>query len=109
MRAVFDTNVIISGLLWNGAVATLLEYVESKKVTLCLTPCILNEIERVLNYPKFSKQLFIVGFSTGEILSFLSKQSLLFEDIDLVAPITEDESDNMFINCALASRSKWIV
>lgn len=88
---------------------TLIQLVDAKKIVLCITPNTLLELSRVLAYPKFEKTLRRMNVSIHEVITYVLEHALLFEDISLVAPIIEDPSDNMFINCALVSRSQWIV
>ena len=76
---------------------------------MCLAPNSLSKLTRVLQYPKFQQALFRSHISVHEIIAYILEHAILFQDIFFVAPITEDPSDNMFINCALASRSDWIV
>ena len=109
MRVVLDTNVIISGLLWKGIPKVLFDFVEQRVVQLCLTTRILNEVERVLGYPKIKQQLRLAQISPAEIMAYLYEHSILFADITIVDLITEDPSDNMFIDCALLSNAQWIV
>lgn len=47
MRAVFDTNVLLSALLWGGPPHALLEQVRNGTVTLISSPALLAELARV--------------------------------------------------------------
>ena len=109
MRVVLDTNVIISGLLWKGPTKALFDLVDRKLLTVCLTPGIIGEIERVCAYPKFAKQLTSAGIQSNEIISYLLEHSLLYQDEHLVRVVKDDPSDDMFINAAIVSGSKWII
>jgi len=53
MRAVIDTNVLLSALLWGGTPHALLEQVRNGTVTLISSPALLAELARVLDRPKF--------------------------------------------------------
>jgi putative PIN family toxin of toxin-antitoxin system len=53
MRAVIDTNVLLSGLLWRGAPHELLEQVRNGKLTLISSPALLSELADVISRPKF--------------------------------------------------------
>jgi putative PIN family toxin of toxin-antitoxin system len=73
--------------------------------SLLLSPDLLEEVERVLHYPKFH-------FSSSEIVDYLA---LLTETAELVQPdfrlsvIEADPSDNRVLECALAGRAEVIV
>lgn len=53
MRAVVDTNVLISGLLWRGAPHTLIEQARAGRFVLLSSSMLLAELERVLRRRKF--------------------------------------------------------
>jgi len=53
-KVVYDTNVVVSGLLSNrGIPALLLDLAFNKRVSLFLSAEIFDEYERVLRYPIF--------------------------------------------------------
>lgn len=109
MRVVFDTNVLISGLLWKGATSALFDLVDDGSVELCVTPAIIEEINRVIAYSKITQQLRRVGVNPEDVLEYLLQHALVFEDVTFVRLVTDDPSDNMFINCAIISSSEWLV
>jgi len=53
MRVVFDTNTIVSALLFRGATSWLVEHWQSGEVTLMVSRETARELLRVLTYPKF--------------------------------------------------------
>ncbi|MGI8461091.1 MAG: putative toxin-antitoxin system toxin component, PIN family [Solirubrobacterales bacterium] len=58
MRAIFDPNVLISAILSpNGTPATLLRSVENGDFELVVTPALLAELERALEYPKLETRI----------------------------------------------------
>jgi putative PIN family toxin of toxin-antitoxin system len=57
IKAVYDTNVIVSGLLNSeGIPAFLLDIATQREITLFISPEILQEYEGVLLRPKFDFQ-----------------------------------------------------
>lgn len=48
MRAVIDTNVLLSGLLWRGAPHDLLEHARNGKLQLISSPALLSELAEVI-------------------------------------------------------------
>ena len=109
MRIVLDTNVIIFGLLSKGPPGALFYAIQNGKYELCLTQQILNEVKRVLHYPKILRRLKRAGVILEEVLEWLLTNGKLFSDIEAVRVVAEDPSDDVFINCAIASGAKWIV
>jgi putative PIN family toxin of toxin-antitoxin system len=51
VRAIIDTNVLLSGLLWHGPPHTLLDRVRDGTVTLISSPALLTELSDVLARP----------------------------------------------------------
>jgi putative PIN family toxin of toxin-antitoxin system len=57
VKAVADTNVLISGLLWNGPSASLLDRGASRRIGLVTSEEILTELEEVLSRPHLVERL----------------------------------------------------
>ena len=53
MRAIIDTNVLLSGLLWHGAPHRLIEAVRTGAVGLVSSPALLAELAEVIGRAKF--------------------------------------------------------
>jgi uncharacterized protein len=54
-RAVLDTNILVSGLGWGGHPAAILDAVSDGRVVLITSAPLLDELRRVLAYPKLAK------------------------------------------------------
>ena len=61
MRLVLDTNVVISGLLWNGPPRRLLDAAISGAVDIYTSAVLATELREALAYPKFAKRLATNG------------------------------------------------
>lgn len=53
MRAVIDTNVLLSGLIWHGTPHVLIEQVRTGALTLVSSPFLIAELAEVIGRPKF--------------------------------------------------------
>ena len=53
IRAVIDTNVLISGVLWQGLPFQLLRWAERNSLVVFTSLDIMAEVHRVLHYSKF--------------------------------------------------------
>ena len=53
MRAVIDTNVLLSGLLWRGQPHALIEHVRAGTLALVSSPALLAELTEVIGRAKF--------------------------------------------------------
>ncbi len=105
MTVTFDTNVLLSATLWDGSVAQKLLFdLIKKEIKIYTSPEILSEYQKVL------KRDF--DFSNEEIAE-ITEKIMLF--VTVVHPskkvdfVKEDPSDNIIIECAVESDSKYII
>lgn len=105
MKVVLDTNILISGIFWDGNESELMKQCKVKEIINFASPETLNELERVLGYPKF-------GLTPGEIedqmKNVLSFSSVVNPKIH-VSIVEREPSDNIFLNCALAAGADFII
>ena len=90
-KAVLDTNILISGMMWRGIPYELLGWAEKGVLSIYTSLDILTEVYRVLHYPKFQKFIDRKNTSPAELFSkieFLlstivrsSKHSLPFSNV----------------------------
>lgn len=57
LRAVMDTNVLVSGVLWRGAPFELLRWAEKHSLIIYTSLDIMAEVYRVVHYPKFQQYI----------------------------------------------------
>jgi putative PIN family toxin of toxin-antitoxin system len=105
-RAVLDTNVLISALLFPGLPSRLVTAWQEGTLLPVVSPPILDEYLRALAYPKFKL--------TAEEISGLLEEALLpfIETVHTKGPhfkLLADPDDAKFIECALAADVPWIV
>lgn len=105
IRAVIDTNVLVSGLLSPaGNEALVLLAVHQGHVHPCFSDAVLDEYTAVLTRPRF-------GFSPEEVgallLMFRSRGEFFRPE---ASPIhSPDPGDTKFLHCALAARADYLV
>ena len=105
MLIVLDTNVIVSGVLWGGKPGQLLQACIEEKVINHTSPDIIKELERVLNYSKFQ-------LTEGEIIKIVNlvlNVSKVIRPEGKIEVVDEDPGDNKYLECAVASKSNYIV
>ena len=106
MRVVLDTNVLVSALLFTGALSELVSLWQRGMITILLSREILDEYLRVLAYPKFH-------LSEGEIKDLIGTELLPFAVVvkprTRVHVIKQDPSDNKFLDCALAGKAEVVI
>ena len=109
MRAVIDTNVLVSGLLWDGAPHTLLAQVRSGSLALVASPALFAELENVLGRAKFDVILTRSATTRKDTLNELRQMAELVEPPPLPQPVCRDPDDDQVLALALAARADLIV
>ena len=106
IRAVLDTNVVISALLFSGPPSQLVSAWQSRRLRPVVSAPVLDEYIRVLAYPKFD-------LTPTEIRSLIEEELLPFIETAKVgpsaAPVVRDPDDAKFIACASIAGVRWLV
>ena len=110
IRAVLDANVFVTAVLTPaGPAAAVLEAWRSERFELLVSQPILDELARVLAYPKIARRH---GWPRKEILAFVRDLGDLAVQtpgrIEL-AVIREDPDDDRYLECAVEGRAGYIV
>ena len=105
VKAVLDTNVLISAFIFGGNSRTILEHVIRGNIRLAISDPLLDEIKRVLSRPKFNYP--------PEIIQLIINELLLLCDFVVprkeIANIQSDPEDNRVLECAIESDADFIV
>jgi len=109
VKVVLDTNVLISGLLWEGLPNRILTLIKQGEVTLCLSPEIVEEVEAVIKRDKFKGRVRELETKVGELVSSILAQANIYSTEGTIEAIEEDPDDNMFLSCALYAGAEYIV
>ncbi|MBI3041476.1 MAG: putative toxin-antitoxin system toxin component, PIN family [Betaproteobacteria bacterium] len=107
MRVVFDTNTVVSALLFGGSLAWLVDHWRSRISVPLVSRATADEFLRTLQYPKF-------GLSTADIESYVARYLPLAErtEVDETAlsiPECRDPKDRPFLALALAGHADVLV
>lgn len=109
IRAVFDTNIVVSGLLWLGAPSQAIDAAIDEKFLLLSSEALIAELIRVLSRPKFEPRFKQLGKT---VEGFVSNYRALVELVDPVAiqpVITADPTDDAVLACAISAHADFIV
>ena len=109
MRIVIDTNVWVSGLLWQGIPWELLRLAEAGKVTLCTTPGILSELADVLAYERIQSRLGQLGLTSAELIGYAMNLASVFEAPEGDAIVLADPDDDQSLRCAQVSEARYVI
>ncbi len=106
IRAVLDTNVILSALLFSGPTGHLARAWQTGRFQLLLSRAMLEEVLRALAYPKFH-------LTENEIRQLLDEDLIPFAETVIVrrrpAVWLRDPNDLDVVACALSGRAKYLV
>ena len=109
MRAVFDTNVLLSALLWSGPPHALLEHARNGTVSLVCSPALLEELAAVIARPKFNAILIASNTSREHMLFEMRQLAELFDPPALSHPVCRDPDDDAVLALALASQADMLI
>ncbi|MGH8738502.1 MAG: putative toxin-antitoxin system toxin component, PIN family [Burkholderiales bacterium] len=109
LRAVADTNVVVSALLWRGAPHRLFGRIEPERIELYSSRALLAELEDVLARRKLARAVRATGKTVPALLSEYRALVRLVTPRVLATPAARDPDDDAVIACALAARAQLIV
>ena len=109
MQAVFDTNVLVSALLWHGPSHALLEQVRNGSIALISSPALLAELTDVIGRAKFDAILTRSNTSRERTLAQERQLAEVIVPPDLPQPVCRDPDDDAVLALALAAKVDWIV
>ena len=104
-RVVLDTNVLISAVLYGGNPRTILEAALSGAIEVAVSEAIVQEFQAVLLRQRFGLSVQFVHNVVAELTSLA----------EWVTPeqhhqvVTEDPSDNLVLDCAVAANAQYLV
>ena len=109
MRVLIDPNLLVSYLLTHrGPIAQILDvHLAREDFTLLVCPQMLEELNRVLQYPKFQRY-----FNDEIRLRFVALIAALGELVDIpdeLPRVVRDPKDDYLIACALAGEADLIL
>ena len=73
MRLVLDTNVVVSGLLWEGAPRRLLRFGHSEGILLFTSTPLLQELTETLTKKKFEGKIAASLLSIDQLVNFYAE------------------------------------
>jgi len=109
VRAVIDTNVLLSALLWHGAPHALIEQVRGGAFTLVSSPALLAELADVISRPKFDAILARSSTSRNRVLAEVRQLAEVVAPLPLPAPVCRDPDDDALLALAVGAQAELIV
>lgn len=110
MRVVLDANVLVSALISDrGSPGKILKKWEQERFDVVLSPPILQELERVIHYPRIQEQYSLPEEAIQKFLGWLGDLVIIVNPTVELSVIQEDLSDNRYLECAKAGGASFIV
>lgn len=105
IKAILDTNVLISGIFWKGVPFEILAAWQKRRFRLVISLPILYEYHRVLD--EMSKKRPILALSS--ILEVIELHSEMVEPVSFAKTVCDDPDDDKFLEAALAANADYVV
>jgi hypothetical protein len=110
MRVVLDANVFVSSILSvAGTPARILDAWRNERFQLLISDAILDEIRRVLRYPKIIQRHLWTEAETDRFLHSLASLTIKTPGSLTLNVISDDPSDNRYLECAAEGSADFIV
>lgn len=110
MRVVLDANVFVSALISRkGTPARLLECWQEERFDVVVSSAILQELDRVLHYPRLQRRYHLPEEDIRRFLRLLGRQAIGVAPSETLAVINRDPADNRYLECAIARNASVIV
>ena len=109
MRLVLDTNIVISGLLWNGPPRRLLDAAIGGAVDLYTSAVLIAELREALAYAKFAKRITTNGETVDRCIGRFMAIANLTAAARIEGTGSADPDDEHVIACALSAQADLIV
>ena len=110
IRAVIDTNIIVSAFFWGGIPRAVLEAARAKRFQMIATDELIAELIEVISRPKFADRLAQINETVNSLL-----ETDYYALIEIVQPaqiepvIVDDPDDDALIACAIGGSADYII
>ncbi|MDD5467986.1 MAG: putative toxin-antitoxin system toxin component, PIN family [Anaerolineales bacterium] len=110
MRVVLDANVLVSALISRqGSPGRILDLWENGAFDLAASAEIIDEVERVIRYPKIQKKYRLSQEEVERLLGLISSLVILVKPGRRIKVIAKDPTDNRYLECAKEGQAAYIV
>lgn len=109
MRAVLDTNVVVSGLIWRNTPRLILDAARDRRITLCTSSVLLAELADVLGRSHLAAAI-AASRTSPEFL--MQRYALLAQRVvpaEIEPTVIADPDDDAVLACALAAQVDLVV
>ena len=108
MRAVVDTNLIISTIFWKGAPKRLYQ-AAAGQYQLLTSRALIAELGEVIHRPQFAQRLAAIGEIPREIMGAYMRLAEIVQPATVPDDSVRDPKDRIVLGCAVGGRADYIV
>lgn len=105
MRLVLDTNVVVSGFLWESAPRRLIDAAIDGVIEIFTSPVLIEELRGVLRRKKFAKRLAFHRLSPATLIERYATLADIVEPAGVSRVVTADPTDDQIVACAIAAEA----
>ena len=109
LKAVLDTNVWVSAIIWGGLPASIVKAAEDGKVLIIVSEEILQEISKALAYPRLREIYEEIGVTREELMEAVLRVGKLVNVGTRLNIVRENHADNKFLECAVDGDADYVV
>ena len=109
VRIVLDTNVVVSGLLWSGRPARLLDLLRAGQASAFTSEALLDELARVLSRRHLAPILARHQANPTTLVQGYALLATAVPAAAIAAVVSTDPDDDAVLACALAAGAELIV
>jgi hypothetical protein len=110
MRVVLDANIYVSSLInKQGNPKRILELWEQGEFEILTSEIIIEEIGRVLRYPRIARRHGCNEQAIRRFEELISSERMVVLPSIALDIVEEDESDNRYLECAAEGRAQFII
>ena len=110
IRAVLDTNVIVSGLLGKtGHPKRLFDGWLAGEFTMVTSLYLIEELRHVLAYPRLARRLNLTEAELTAVFAAIAERADIVAEVNPLPGITRDPKDDPVVACSVTGQADYIV
>ncbi|MEJ2304027.1 MAG: putative toxin-antitoxin system toxin component, PIN family [Anaerolineales bacterium] len=92
-----------------GSPGKILDFWEQEQFDLVVSPPILEELERVIHYPRIQQKYELSEEYVEKFLALIGNEAIVVNPSNKLNVIEKDPSDNRYLECAKEGNASYIV
>jgi hypothetical protein len=110
MKVVLDANIYVSSMVnTQGNPKRIISAWQQGAFDVLISGAILDEMERVLRYPRIVKRHKQDETAIQRFLKLLENEAIIVEPTEVLGVVKDDESDNRYLECAVKGKAQYVI